>query len=311
MSHTDTLASDRQTWLTERSRITGVGASESAALFGLHPNISAFSLFEKLVNPRDLSDEEIEEESDVMAFGLAIEPYLADWYQRKTGRLVLKPAQILSRLKNRPYIFSSLDREYEQEEHDPEPLTGALELKSAIYFRVDEPVPDHWQVQVQQQMLCAGLKIASFAILGGFRRRYHVDDIPANQAFQEILVETIDRFMNAVQLGSWGAWGGDIEGSKATTEALKRLYKNESGETVQLSEEACNWADVLAFAKKSGKEAEAQETLVKNKLMAAIGSATFAVLPDGRKFSLKTQAGSTYEVVRVPSRVLRRMKGSK
>lgn len=316
--------SARAEWLKERGSIPGVGASESAALFGLHPNISAFSLFEKLVNPKPPTDEELEEDADVKSFGLAIEPYLADWYGRKTGRLVLQPSNAISRLKDKPHIFSSLDREYEQEEHDPESMTGALELKSAIFFAEHEPLPDHWQVQVQQQMLCAGLRISSFAILGGFRRRYHVDDIPANPAFQEILIETIDHFMHAVQLGSWGAWGGDIEGSKATREALRRLYPQDKGTVVQLPAEASSgiveipgtkerrvyvgWADRRDKVKRAIKTLEAIESDLDNKLRAAIGEHSYGVLRDGSAFSLKVTKGSTYTVTKEDYRTLRRVK---
>lgn len=293
--------SARQEWLTERNSIPGVGASESAALFGLHPNISAFSLFEKLVNPQPPTDEEIEEESDVKSFGLAIEPYLADWYARKTGRVVtIPPAPGVYRIKDKPFIFASPDRLLN---------SGVLQLKSAIYFDPAEPLPDYWQVQEQHEMLCTYTESASLAILGGFRRRYCVNDIPRNEAFCAILVETIERFMHAVTTGSWAKWGGDIEGSSATTEALKRLYKNESGTTVDLPAEACAWADELEKAKADIKDAEARASAAQNKLRAAIGFNTFANLPDGRGFSLKTQKRAAFEVKETEFRVLRPMKG--
>ncbi len=302
-----TSLEQRQDWLAERSRVPGVGASEASALFGLHPQISAFSLFEKLINPRPLSDEELEEESDVQSFGHAIEPYLADWYARKTGRLVMRPRNPISRLKDKPHIFSSLDREYGQTVQDPEPFTGALELKSALYFSPIDPLPDHWQIQVQQQMLCSGLRIASFAILGGFRKRYHVDDIPRNDAFCQILVETVDRFMSAVQEGAWGRWGEDVEGSKATSEALRRLYKDESGETVTLSEEDLDRANQLKVVKDQLKALETRESELGNQLKLRMGPATFGQLPDGSRLSLRTVKGSTFTVNKQNTRQLRRI----
>jgi len=236
----NTNVDQRAAWLKERQSVSGVGASESAALFNLHPHMSAFSLFEKLTNPRSPTEEEIEEDADVRSFGLAIEPYLADWYARKTGRTVSKPPIPLYRLKEKPFIFSTPDCLYhvDQNENDLETF-GPLELKASLFFDPVDPIPDHWQIQVQQQMLCVEAFSASFAILGGFRRRYHVADIPYNPAFGSILVETIERFMAAVQAGSWAKWGGEIEGSKATEEAIKRLYKNDTGATVQLGGDVC------------------------------------------------------------------------
>ncbi len=301
-------ALERQDWLAERSRIPGVGASESAALFNLHPQISAFSLFEKLINPRPLTDEEQEEESDVQSFGHAIEPYLADWYSRKTGRAVGLSPFPLYRVKDRPYIFASPDRVYGAMGSNIVAIDGVLELKSALYFSPIEPLPDHWQIQVQQQCLCTGVARASFAILGGFRRRYHVDDIPRNDAFCSILVETIDRFMSAVQEGSWGRWGEDVEGSKATIEALRRLYKDESGETVELGEEELDRANQLKVVKEQLKLLETRESELGNQLKLRMGPATFGALPDGSRLSLRTVKGSTFTVNKQDTRQLRRIK---
>ena len=52
----------------------------------------------------------------------------------------------------------------------------------------------------------------------------------------------------------------------------------------------CQAATDLAGAKEKIKELEAMETAAKNRLVAAIGEASFAVLPDGRKFSYKQQS---------------------
>jgi putative phage-type endonuclease len=294
----------RQEWLAERQSIPGVGASEAAALFGLHPNVSAFSLFEKLVNPKPPTDEELEEEADVTSFGLAIEPYLADWYERKTKREVYKPRPV-SRLEGRPYIFASLDCLYRDAERQ---IDGDLELKSALFFNREDPLPDYWQVQAQQQMLCADLRFASFAILGGFRRRYLVNDIPRNKAFCEILVETIDRFMVAVQEGSWARWGGDIDGSRATTEAIRRLYPHESGTVRELPAQALDWYAKLTAIQEQLTTLGALEAELKNRFRAAIGEATYGRLPDGSGFSLKTTKGSTYTVTKDAYRTLRRIK---
>jgi predicted phage-related endonuclease len=315
----------RANWLKERQSIVGVGASESAALFSLHPYLSAFSLFEKLVNPRPPTEEEAEEEIDVQSFGLAIEPYLADWYARKTGRNVAAETPGIARLMNKPYIFASPDRTYNTRHANvvEDGQCGVLELKSAVYFKEEEPLPDYWQVQAQQQMLCTGLPMASFAILGGFRRRYLVNDIPANPAFHAILIERIGLFMLAVQEGSWGRFDSPVDGSKATTEALKRLYPKETGTAVRLPAEASSrmveipgtntmelrigWADRRDQVKAQIKELEAEEARLSNQLRLAIGENTYGILEDGTGFSLKTTKGSTYTVTKADYRQLRRV----
>lgn len=305
------MLAERQDWLAERERIPGVGASESAALFGLHPNISAFSLFEKLVNPRPLTEEEIEEESDVQSFGHAIEPYLADWYERKTKRLVATPhAPGVYRVKDKPFIFASPDRlllRADPSETDLEKW-GVLQLKSAIYFNESEPLPDYWQIQEQHEMLCVGVGLASFAILGGFRRRYHVDDIPANPAFHEILIERIELFMLAAQEGKWDRFGQELDSSEATSHALKRLYPRETGTAIQLPAEAQEWAQELERAKSDIKEIEDVKREMENKLRLAIGDSSYGLFEDGSGFKLTTTKGSTYTVTKDDYRTLRRFK---
>lgn len=316
---------DRDRWLVERGRIPGIGASQSAALFNLHPYESSFSLFEKMTNPKDMTDEEIEEMSDVQEFGLAVEPALASWYSRRTGRAVIEPEDpgVYRLSKERPYVFASPDRLIVAEGCAIK-TNAVLQLKSGIHFDPTAPIPDSWAIQEQHEMLVTGMKSASFAIWATFRKRYYINDIPRNDAFCEILVETIDRFMHAVQLGSWGAWGGDIEGSKATREALHRLYPQDKGTVVQLPAEASSgileipgtkerrayvgWADRRDKVKRAIKTLEAIESDLDNKLRAAIGEHSYGVLQDGSAFSLKVTKGSTYTVTKEDYRTLRRVK---
>ena len=300
----------RQDWLKERASVPGIGASESPALFGLHPYLSAFALFEKLVNPRPPTDEEIEEENDVQSFGLAIEPYLREWWSRKTGRNVTREPLGISRLAGKPFIFASLDSEYNTRNANPveDGQHGALELKSAVYFKPEDPLPDHWQIQAQQQCLCKDLPMASFAILGGFRRRYMVNDIPANPAFHVLLIERIDLFMLAVQENSWGRFEHEIDGSASTMEALKRLYPKETGTAIRLPAEATKTAEELEQVKAALKGLEEKERALKNNLLAAIGENSYGILDDGTGYSLTTTKGSTYTVTKDDYRVLRRIK---
>jgi putative phage-type endonuclease len=297
----------RRAWLEERRRIPGVGASDAAALFNLHPYVSAFSLFQKLVDPQPLTDQEQEEENDVQSFGHAIEPYLADWYGRKTQRVVRVPALPVYRLTGRPYIFASPDRCY----YDTELVDVAndLELKSAVFFSREDPLPDYWQIQLQQQLLCTGWRQGSLAILAGFRRRYHVDDIAPNPQFAEILIETIDRFMAAVHASSWDRWGGEIEGSRATAEALRRLYRTETGETITLDQAQLEEVSELDSIKEQIQLLERRKTLLSNRLKAVMAHNTYGLLPDGSRLSLRTVAGSSYTVTKEDYRVLKHLKG--
>jgi hypothetical protein len=69
-------------------------------------------------------------------------------------------------------------------------------------------------------------------------------------------------------------------------------------------------AELLANLKNSQKVCEAEITKLENKFRAAIGDATFGVLPNGVTFSLKTTKKKGYTVVIEPTeyRVLRKVK---
>lgn len=286
-------------WRRERARIPGIGASEAAALFGLHPYQSAFGLFCRLVDPPT----EPEEDSEVQLFGHAIEPYLRDWYRRKTGRAVAPPPLSLYRLEGRPYVWASPDNIYR--ENSGNAFWGVLELKTDMFLRPDDPLPDHWTIQVQQQMLCTGAQWASFAILGAYHRRHHVNDIPRNPEFQELLVETVDRFMFAVEMGSWDRWGGPLDGGLATTEALHRLYRRETETRVQLDPATQEAVREWLAVKSELAALKDRKDLMENQLKAALGSAAVGELPDGASISWRTQQGSTYTVNKPDYRVLR------
>ena len=155
-------------------------------------------------------------------------------------------------------------------------------------------------------MLCVGVDMASFAILGGFRRRYMVNDIPRNDAFCEILVETIERFMFAVQAGSWDKFGADLDGSEVTTEALKRLYPKDTGVTIDLPRAAEKWTAQLEIVKRHMKTLKGREAQLENSLRAAIGDATQGRLPDGTGWTYRASSRAGYIVEPCEYRTLRR-----
>jgi predicted phage-related endonuclease len=154
-------------------------------------------------------------------------------------------------------------------------------------------------------MLCTGLTEASFAVLGGFRRRYHVDDIARNDEFCKILIERIDHFMYAVEKGSWDAFGAPIDGSKATAEALRRLYREPSGETIALDDTALEQAHDWSSVKEQIKLLKDREKWLNNQLTATLGSATYGALPDGSTLSLRIHKGWTSMVTHPDTRVLK------
>lgn len=286
--------SARQEWLTERRR--GVGASEAAALFGLHPYISELSLYAAKTLPPVEDDESNERAED----GKIIEPRIAARYAKATGRHVMKPERMLYESADHPNMLCSPDRITMFADLDKH---GPLELKWWDNYHAGDEIPTYGQIQLQQQMAVLGAERGSIAILGSFRSFHHFD-IERNDAFIEILIQKIDEFWDRVTSRT----APDADGSEATAQALKRLYPRDNGSTVALDGQCAMWAEQLEKAKADIKAAKALEEEAHHKLCGAIGENTFGTLPGGGGFSYKLQSRKEFVTAASEFRVLRKTK---
>lgn len=280
----------RADWLAERK--TGIGASESAALFGLHPYISPLSLYESKIRESEPEDDEGNER---MEDGKVIEPRIAARWEKATGLIATVPPQPLYRHPSMSHMTCSPDRLIGE-------TTKPLELKWWENFHAGDEIPDYGQVQVQHQIAVLGSDSAAMGILGSFRSFDH-RDIPRHDSFIALLMEKVDDFWRRVQERR----PPDADGSAATGEALKRLYPRDKGTTIFLPPEAVGWAADLAAAKAEIAAAKERESLAKFRLCQAIGDATFGTLPDGTQFSYKRQVNPEHTVAKSEFRVLRKV----
>jgi predicted phage-related endonuclease len=99
-----------------------------------------------------------------------------------------------------------------------------------------------------------------------------------------------------------------IDGSKATREALKRLYPHDTGEEIGLPLEADMWDRGLANANTDVAAATERRDEAANKIKAAIGTASIGVLPGGDRYTYREAHRKAYDVDATSFRVLRREK---
>lgn len=288
----------REAWLAGRN--SGVGASESAALFGVSPWETPVSLWAKKTGKLPAT----EIDGEWLEWGNLLEEPIARRYESKTGRKVWQggpfcvaqhPTIACMRATPDRWVIEAPDR-------DP---NGLLQIKNTNAFKGhdwDDGVPDYIEVQVQHEMAVTGRAWASVAVLiGGAEFRYF--DVERNPAFIEELEAQCQDF--------WGYVERDvpppIDGSVRTLETIKKIHPKDNGKTIALPAEALVWLNAMEMAKADVKLAESAETWAKAKLLAAIGDATFGTLSDGRKLSLKTSGnpGGTTVVAPYAYRVLR------
>ena len=284
--------SDRETWLAERK--TGIGASDSAAILGVSPWRSPVEVWADKTGfaaPDDTANEAAE-------WGLRLEPTIAQALADRTGRQVAcRPAFQIVRHPMLPWMFCTPDAEDSD--------GRVVQIKTCSAYKAgewrDEP-PLQYQVQVQHELEVLDRDEATLVVLiGGQRLRYY--DVPRNQRFIAAMRDRLEAFWLCVQEMRMPT----IDGTICTANALARLHPQDNGEAVELDPEAMNLVAEWEDAKRVAAEAENRKRLAENMLRAAIGDASYGVLPDGEMLSLLTQTRKAHEVKESTFRVLRRV----
>lgn len=299
----------REAWLAARN--TGVGASESAALFGLSPWDTPFTLWAKKtgrVEPDEMGGEWIE-------WGNLLEEPIAKRYAQKTGRTVWQGGPFcVAQHPAIPFMRATPDRYVIA--GDPPRFPdfapsggGLLQIKNTNAFKGhdwDTGVPDYIEIQVQHEMACTGREWASVAVLIG-GSEFRSFDVARNENFIEELEEQVRTFWGHVERNE----PPPLDGSIRTLETIKKLHPKDNGEIARLPDGAIQWWEELAEIRAQESRIAKAKPAIETMLRDAIGDATFGVLPDGRVLSLKTTDRVGYAVEPTSYRSLRLEKQGK
>jgi putative phage-type endonuclease len=300
----------REAWLAARK--SGIGASESAALFGLSPFQSRLSLW--LVKTGRVPDwEPTGDAAERLEWGQVLEAPIAEVYQRRTGRKLWRfSSYCIAQDRDLTCMFATPDGfiiEAPDRAARGQPAEGTVQIKNtANVFDPDgwsAGVPMYVQVQVQHELAVTGRDYATVATLAMGNKLLHWD-IERNDAFIAELRTQVEMFWESVLSGRQP----DADGHPRTLEALKRMHPKDNGCVVDLpSEAAFAWQDLQdakAIIKTNLKKADQAEA----KLRQLMGPNTFGVLPGGLKLSLKTidNPGGTHTQPPYNYRTLRQTK---
>lgn len=292
----------RDAWLAGRN--SGIGASESAALFGLSPWDTSISLWAKKTGrlpPDEVDGEWIE-------WGNLLEDPIAKRYEQKTGRKVWQGGPYcVAEHPTLPFMRCTPDRWVIEAPDRAGP--GLLQIKNTNAFKShdwDNGPPDFIEVQVQHEMAVTGRAWVSVAVLiGGCEFRYF--DVERNPAFIDELEEQCRVFWRYVEKGEQPPLSGGLR----TLEVIKRLHPKDNGTEIALPAEAAAWWTTLAAIRADESRLKKQKAEVEARLHDAIGDATYGVLPDGARLSLKTTERAGYFVEPCTYRTLRIEKAKK
>jgi putative phage-type endonuclease len=295
------VCTNREDWLQARRR--SIGASESAAIFGLgYSSQSPLTVWASKVYGEDDF-----QETARMKIGKLIEPALRTIFADQNGIDCESPGEFsIYRHPDLPYMGATLDGLAVHPDYGPVPV----EMKNVDFFNRAEweagTGPLKYQIQVQHQLAVTGASHAYlFGLIGG--------NSPVS-----ILVERNERFINETLLPKLESFWGyvtrqempPVDGSEATAKLLKTIWPRDNGVAVMLPAESVEWDRELVAIKQTIKDAEARKTLLENQIKAAIGEATFGEIPGGGRYRWKEQVSQikAVEAHERVSRVLLRMK---
>lgn len=288
--------------LTERQqavRATGIGASEIAAVAGLHPTKRPIDVYAEKVG--EVPPFEGNEDT---RWGQRLERVVAEaWLEEHPGKSIFTPGTL--RHREHAFAVASPDRIVVPEgRRARDTWEQALEIKNVALYRAEgfgeegtDEVPEHMLVQVQWQLEVADLPRGVLVpLIGGNRMRQY--PIERDRELGAMLLEVAGRF-----------WADHIEprvpprvdGSRSYATFLRKRFPAVTGPMLPPTPELEELVGLVREAKRAAKAAAAVEAEAANRLRATIGEA------EGIEglCTLRLQQGSTYTVTREPGRVLR------
>src|SRR5579862_4016105 len=143
---------ERDRWLQIRKR--GIGASDAAAIVGLSPWESPFSVW---VDKTDRLDDA--PPSEAMEWGLLLEPVVRHYLTQKIGKTIVRPSGVLQHPEH-SWMLASLDGIVLDDNSEEE---GVAEIKTSSGWKARDwdadqgALPEHVIVQVQHQLAVTNL----------------------------------------------------------------------------------------------------------------------------------------------------------
>lgn len=248
----------REEWLQLRTK--GIGGSDISAILGLNQWRSPFQVWAEKTGRIEPGGSD----SEFIHWGNIMEPVLANEFQNQTGKKVFRPNK---EFIHRDYDFlrANIDRDIEKE-------PGFLEIKTATEYKnsewLDDEVPAPYLLQVQHYMNVLERPYVYFcALIGGHKlviKRVDRDDELIN-AFTPKLVDWWQTYVVADKQPP-------VDGTQSTTDTLKQLYGDDTGETVALPGSFNSLLEKRQTLKNYSKELNIETAEIDNKIRQFIGN---------------------------------------
>jgi len=286
-----TLNLPREDWLEVRKQ--GIGSSDAAASVGLNPYKSQLELWmEKTGRGAALPQVDPHDEESPMYWGNILEPIVAAHYSKRTGNRVRKINAVLQHPDpDKAWMLANIDRE----------VIGAsdvqiLECKTAGINGArlwKEGVPEYVQLQVHHQLAVTGKQAADVAVLLG-GQHLEIHRIERDEVLISNLIRLEREFWQYVESDT----PPPADGSESAELALRCLYPQDSGSTVDYSQDrnlSATFADLVSL-RESIAQQETLEAKLKQSIQQAMGNASGAVFETGEVTWKKSKDSTVLDV---------------
>lgn len=269
--------SARQEWLEARKK--GIGGSDAGAVLGFSPWVTPLQLWTDKVGrtPVDGSQDEVQ------LWGTKIEPLIRAHFAEQENASVVDFELAIFQHDVHPWMLASIDGlalRLDRQEIGP----GVLECKN-VYMLKDEWTggpPMHYYAQLQHCLAVTGCQWGAFAVLVG-GHKYVSFHVPRNDEFiDRILIPAEQEFWERVveRRQPPAGWRDNSFIARAIPQTdSSDVFLDELGEELTLQHQRL---------KVAAKNVEAELDAVEVRLKELIGEHAEGVLPDGAKWTWKT-----------------------
>lgn len=275
----DTTDMSRDEWLAARR--LGIGGSDVAAILGVSPWASRYSLWLDKTEQSPV----IKAETPAMRFGNVMEPVVKSVFADACDMEVLDDKHLYAHPEHQ-FMLANLDG-LVCSKNDGKP-DAVLEVKTSR-FEWDR-VPDYYVSQVQHYMAVTNLEMTYVAALFG-GEQFKFFEVPRDDNYINSMMDAEAEFWNDVIT----AQAPKIDGSEATYDAIRKSYQAEQGKTIELQPDVLQLIEQRAAAKVLVSKFEQEVREAESQIMEALKDAEIGTVDGKSVVTWKSQSRSSVD----------------